>query len=162
MLVQKSPGYISELEKKLERTGSHIGISHTRWATHGVPNEINAHPHENGDGSIAVIHNGIIDNHLTLKERLIEKGHKFRSQTDSEVIPHLIEKHWQNNPQNTNDMLTANTLFPKLPRTYSQLSSRAPVIRILLATYLTPAAIAKRTRDRMIAPIAHSLVMERP
>ncbi|MGA1793328.1 MAG: glutamine--fructose-6-phosphate transaminase (isomerizing) [Thermoplasmatota archaeon] len=97
LLVLKSPGYISELENKLKPTGSRSGISHTRWATHGVPNEVNAHPHTDDKNTVAVIHNGIIDNHLALKKELMEKGHKFRSETDSEVIPHLIAEEYGSN-----------------------------------------------------------------
>jgi glucosamine--fructose-6-phosphate aminotransferase (isomerizing) len=93
--VQKKPGHISVLESQLERIASTIGIAHTRWATHGVPNEINAHPHTDDKGTVAVIHNGIIDNHLKLKEELVLKGHVFASLTDSEVIPHLIAEEYK-------------------------------------------------------------------
>ena len=97
LVVEKAKGYIAELESKIEPVGSRAGISHTRLATHGIPNEINAHPHVDGSSSIAVVHNGIIDNHLALKEDLRKKGHDFKSQTDSEVIPHLIEDEYSNN-----------------------------------------------------------------
>ncbi len=97
LVVRKSSGYISELESRMERCGARIGISHTRWATHGVPNEINAHPHTDSGPSLAVVHNGIIDNHLSLKEELIAAGHEFLSETDSEVIPHLIEEEYKGN-----------------------------------------------------------------
>ncbi|OGX00500.1 MAG: glutamine--fructose-6-phosphate aminotransferase [Omnitrophica bacterium RIFCSPLOWO2_02_FULL_45_16] len=69
-----------------------IGIGHTRWATHGVPSDINAHPHLDCKGKLALVHNGIIENYLELKEKLQKEGHKFTSQTDTEVIAHLIEK----------------------------------------------------------------------
>ncbi|MGA1866297.1 MAG: glutamine--fructose-6-phosphate transaminase (isomerizing) [Thermoplasmatota archaeon] len=98
--VLKSPGYISVLEKKIRTRHSSIGISHTRWATHGIPNEVNAHPHTDGEGSIAVVHNGIIDNYLALKKELLEKGHEFLSQTDTEVIPHLIYEEYRSNGGN--------------------------------------------------------------
>ncbi|MDG6225232.1 MAG: glutamine--fructose-6-phosphate transaminase (isomerizing) [Candidatus Thermoplasmatota archaeon] len=92
--VRKAPGYIDAMASEMERKGARIGIGHTRWATHGVPNQVNAHPHCSCDGTIAVAHNGIIDNHTTLKDELASKGHEFRSQTDSEVIPHLIEEYY--------------------------------------------------------------------
>jgi glucosamine--fructose-6-phosphate aminotransferase (isomerizing) len=92
--IRKDAGKIKEVADRLhiaEMKGS-IGIGHTRWATHGAPNMINAHPHTDQHGKIAVIHNGVIENFLELKQELLDKGHSFVSKTDTEVIPHLIEE----------------------------------------------------------------------
>src|SRR5258708_17844164 len=70
------------------------GIGHTRWATHGRPTEENAHPHRDCTGRIVVVHNGIIENYVSLKRKLIEEGHKFTTETDTEVIAHLVEKYF--------------------------------------------------------------------
>ena len=98
--IRKAPGKISALEKLVRNkplVGS-VGIAHTRWATHGAPTQLNAHPHQDCARQIAVVHNGIIENYETLKIQLIKEGHIFRSQTDTEVIVHLIEKFYKNIP----------------------------------------------------------------
>jgi glucosamine--fructose-6-phosphate aminotransferase (isomerizing) len=76
-------------------SNSNIGIAHTRWATHGIPNEVNAHPHVDCTGNIAVVHNGIVENYQSLKKKLEKEGHIFKSQTDTEVIAHLIEEFYK-------------------------------------------------------------------
>ncbi len=92
-------GKIAELEKHLSQSpleGSY-GIAHTRWATHGKPSEENAHPHSDCTGQIVLVHNGIIENYAALKKKLQEKGHRFTTQTDTEVIAHLIEENYREN-----------------------------------------------------------------
>ncbi len=97
VMVKKSVGKLAELESKLgsELPQTTIGIGHTRWATHGRPSDQNSHPHTDCTGKIAVVHNGIIENYIELKEWLKERGHTFSSQTDTEVLPHLIEEFYQ-------------------------------------------------------------------
>jgi glucosamine--fructose-6-phosphate aminotransferase (isomerizing) len=97
--TRKAAGKISELERALAASpvAGDMGIGHTRWATHGVPNECNAHPHIDCKGNIAVVHNGIIENSGTLKQGLEARGHKFVSDTDTEVIAHLIEEAFDGN-----------------------------------------------------------------
>ena len=97
LVVERAVGRISALEARLADRPqvATIGIGHTRWATHGAPTEPNAHPHVDCQGAIAVVHNGIIENAKTLREWLTKKGHTFRSETDTEVLAHLIEECFQ-------------------------------------------------------------------
>jgi glucosamine--fructose-6-phosphate aminotransferase (isomerizing) len=105
--VQKKAGRISELAKLLRAHSlpGHCGISHTRWATHGEPTDRNAHPHLDQSGRLALVHNGVIENYQTLKKRLASQGHSFASDTDSEVLAHLIGTHYETLPP-TPDRLT--------------------------------------------------------
>jgi glutamine---fructose-6-phosphate transaminase (isomerizing) len=98
LVTRKAVGKISDLEERLNSNGlpaADYGIAHTRWATHGAPNETNAHPHIDCSGEIALVHNGIIENAGTLKKKLISLGHEFRTETDTEVIAHLIEETYE-------------------------------------------------------------------
>ncbi|MFX1310007.1 MAG: glutamine--fructose-6-phosphate transaminase (isomerizing) [Promethearchaeota archaeon] len=101
LLVKKDAGKIEEIHKKLKLdefpNGSKLALAHTRWATHGPPTKINSHPHLDCNDKIAVIHNGILENFIELKEELLSKGHIFKSETDTEIIPHLIEENLKKN-----------------------------------------------------------------
>jgi len=95
IVLRKTAGKLANLESIIRDHNyeSHLGIGHTRWATHGKPSDINAHPHSDCSGKVMVVHNGIIENYLSLKKTLIAEGHVFRSETDTEVIAHLIERY---------------------------------------------------------------------
>ena len=92
--IKKDKGKIAEVDKSLNLNDmpGNFGIAHVRWATHGDPSKLNSHPHVDEDNTVAIVHNGIIENYMEIKEKLIEEGHVFKSDTDTEVIAHLIEK----------------------------------------------------------------------
>src|SRR6202041_1315967 len=97
--VRRASGKLRNLEDvlRLDPVDGNYGIGHTRWATHGRPSEENAHPHRDCSGDIVVVHNGIVENFLPLKEQLQREGHIFSTETDTEVIAHLVEKHFAGN-----------------------------------------------------------------
>jgi glutamine---fructose-6-phosphate transaminase (isomerizing) len=97
--VRRAKGKLRNLEEavRMNPVDGTFGIGHTRWATHGRPTEENAHPHRDCHGDIVVVHNGIVENYLTLKHQLQEEGHEFKTETDTEIIAHLVEKHFQGN-----------------------------------------------------------------
>jgi glucosamine--fructose-6-phosphate aminotransferase (isomerizing) len=94
--VRRAEGKLRNLEEaiRLKPLDGTYGVGHTRWATHGRPSEENAHPHRDCSGKIVVVHNGIVENYLSLKKKLIEEGHKFTTETDTEIIAHLVEKYF--------------------------------------------------------------------
>ena len=99
LTVRRAKGKLRNLEEavRLNPIDGTFGIGHTRWATHGRPTEENAHPHRDCKGDLVVVHNGIVENYLTLKHELMAEGHHFKTETDTEVIAHLIEKHFEDN-----------------------------------------------------------------
>lgn len=103
VVIEKSVGRLSSLEQKIESNMpvGQLGIGHTRWATHGRPSDRNSHPHSDCTGNFVVVHNGIIENYLQLKEDLMAKGHEFLSETDTEVVAHLVEELYDGDLQST-------------------------------------------------------------
>src|ERR1700736_2332911 len=99
LTVRRAPGELRNLEDalKLNPVEVHFGIGHTRWATHGRPTEENAHPHRDCHGDVVVVHNGIVENYLALKAQLHDEGHIFKTETDTEIIAHLVEKYFAGN-----------------------------------------------------------------
>ena len=108
--IFKDKGRVANLEELLkgEEVNASIGIAHTRWATHGKPSQVNSHPHFDNSHKISVVHNGIIENYADIKKFLMDNGYKFVSDTDTEVIPNLINYYYK-----SNDLLTAISLTCK-------------------------------------------------
>ncbi len=122
IVVRKAAGTLEHLAQRLvtEPAAGQAGIAHTRWATHGAPTEINSHPHESGDGRVAVVHNGIIENHDALRKELQATGVVFRSQTDTEVIPHLIARAYAHTAGAGSDPLAAvRAVIPRLTGSFA-------------------------------------------
>ncbi|KDE56336.1 glutamine--fructose-6-phosphate transaminase (isomerizing) [Methanoculleus sp. MH98A] len=131
--VYKKTGRISDGEAGVVDLRGCTGIGHTRWATHGEPSDLNAHPHTDCSGRIAVVHNGVIENYGELKRQLAGRGHTFRSETDTEVIAHLIEEHYDG------DLLAAvNATLPLLKGSYAVLVIAEDTQQIVAARDASP------------------------
>ncbi len=126
--------------------GGSLGLGHTRWATHGKPNDINAHPHLGEDGKLAIIHNGIIENYLPLRERLIAEGHLFASETDTEVLVHLIESHYDG------DLVGAvRAALKEVEGAYALVASHAEHDLIVAARATSPMVIGLGEDENFVA-----------
>ncbi len=112
--LYKTVGSPSNLKEKAPQSNAPAGIGHTRWATHGKPDESNAHPHISDDGKFAVVHNGIIENYAELKKELQEKGYVFKSETDTEVVPYLLQEAYDGDVK-----AALSTVMPKLEGSYA-------------------------------------------
>lgn len=129
----KKQGRISDAGQCTDSLHGTVAIGHTRWATHGIPSDRNAHPHQDCNGKIAVVHNGIIENYTVLKRALEERGHIFRSDTDTEVIAHLLEESYDG------DLLRAmNKILPELEGSYAILVVAEGDHRIIAARHHSP------------------------
>jgi glucosamine--fructose-6-phosphate aminotransferase (isomerizing) len=136
--LDKHKGRISDNSQSALRLKGKIGIGHTRWATHGIPNDANAHPHLDCSGTIAVVHNGIIENYAALRRQLTARGHTFRSETDTEVIVHLIEEEYGTKK----DLLAAvQAVVPKLEGSYALLIVADKEDRMIVARNASPLVI---------------------
>jgi glucosamine--fructose-6-phosphate aminotransferase (isomerizing) len=156
--VHKKAGKVADLVTSLppDQKPSRIGIGHTRWATHGAPNDLNAHPHSDCGSEIAIIHNGIIENFSTLKKKLIADGHVIRTETDTEILGHLIEEMYKRTP----DLFTAvRRALIEVEGAYGILviSSREPD-RIVAARKGSPLVIGVGENENLIASDAAALV----
>ncbi len=163
LLVMKQKGSVSGLEAATEGLSAEmkaatVGIGHTRWATHGEPSDINAHPHQNTVGDIAVIHNGIIENYSVLKQELISQDYKFSSDTDSEVLVHLIDRIWKSDSSLDLESATRNALR-HVDGAYGicVISSREPD-KIIVARKGSPLVIGIGTGEYFIASDAAPIV----
>ncbi|MCD6246361.1 glutamine--fructose-6-phosphate transaminase (isomerizing) [candidate division WOR-3 bacterium] len=155
LVAIKKKGKIRNLENAIpDGLFSNIGIAHTRWATHGEPNDINAHPHTDCKGEIAVVHNGIIENFRAIKDFLIKRGHIIKTDTDTEVIAHLIEENYDG------DLLEATRIALNIVEgTYgiAIISSKEPD-KVIIARNGSPIAIAQNDNNYFAASDASAIV----
>jgi len=158
IVAVKSMGKIARLEQQLQDVDaeSHIGVAHTRWATHGEPNEKNAHPHLDCTGRIAVVHNGIVENYRALRKYLQKQGHRFTTETDTEVIAHLIEEYYKKDIPFI-DALTSALL--QIEGTYGLaiLNADEPN-KLYAARHGSPVIIGKGEKENFVASDAAAII----
>ncbi len=156
--VSKHKGRVSDLEKYVEgkKMEGTSGIGHTRWATHGAPNDVNAHPHATEDGGIVLVHNGIIENYATLKTFLEKKGHVFSSETDTEVLAHLIEEVEKNGEDDFSSVV--RTALQKVSGAYAiaVLSAKNPNL-LIVARKGSPLVVGIGEKEFYVASDAYPL-----
>ncbi len=157
LITIKKKGRIQKLVDKIngKQYPSHTGIAHTRWATHGEPNDINAHPHNDCKNEISIVHNGVVENFKSLKDYLISKGHKFISETDTEIIVHLIEEFAKDN-----DLLTAvKKSLKKIRGTYGLLVISKKLPNTIIAARIgSPLVIGKADKQMIVASDASAII----
>jgi glucosamine--fructose-6-phosphate aminotransferase (isomerizing) len=161
LCIVKSPGRIAAVEKKIAGNvgiaAGTIGIAHTRWATHGEPNEANAHPHCDNAGTLALVHNGIIENYATLKQFLIAKGHVFRSETDTEVLSQLIGRFYNDGMRVLEDAVRA--ALTEVSGTYgiAVMSLREPD-KLVVARKGSPLIVGVGSGEYIVASDASAII----
>ncbi len=158
LIIEKKAGKVADLAAMIEekKLSASLGIGHTRWATHGEPDDLNAHPHWDCKGEIAIIHNGIIENYATLKKKLIQDGHQIRTATDTEILVHLIEEMYKQ----TQDLFSAvRYALLEVEGTFGILviSPKEPD-RIIAARRGSPLVIGVGEGENLIASDAAALV----
>jgi glucosamine--fructose-6-phosphate aminotransferase (isomerizing) len=151
--VRKDIGRIGALERTLQPSKSRGGIGHTRWATHGKPSQVNAHPHQDCTGKIAVVHNGVIDNYLRLKEQLTAEGHTFASETDTEVAAHLLEKYYEGDLERA--MLRA---LEDIDGSYALAAIHAECAELVVARKDMPLILGIGDRENLVASDATAVL----
>ncbi|MFC1967893.1 glutamine--fructose-6-phosphate transaminase (isomerizing) [Chloroflexota bacterium] len=144
--MYKDAGRMEKLKQLLPQNDSTIGIGHTRWATHGKPSAINAHPHPDCSGKIAVVHNGVIDNFQKLREMLEAEGHRFTSETDTEVIPHLIEKYYGGNLEGA-----VRAALNHIEGSYALIVLHSDCPQLVVARQDSPLIVGVGDRENLIA-----------
>ncbi len=156
LAVHKAAGEIAVLESRLPHLKGTVGIGHTRWATHGVPSDTNAHPFLDCKGEIALIHNGIIENYLPLKEKLEAKGHRFTSDTDTEVIVHLLEEAYDGSLE-----AAVRKVVPSLEGSYAFVTlTSGEKDKIVAVRQETPLIVGLGTEENFLASDVPALLKE--
>lgn len=155
--IVKTPGKVSKLDSMVGNlSATTIGIGHTRWATHGEPNKVNAHPHKDCSGNIAIIHNGIIENYSALKTKLASLGHRFESRTDTEVLAHLIEEFYR---REKDLELAVRLALKEVDGTFGVVVMAADQAEVLIAARRgSPLVIGLGDSENLIASDASALV----